>query len=123
MLVTGLLLLAGCASQMMKEYVGKDIQDVMVDYGKPNNAFDMPDGRRAFQWVKEDEYQTPTYIDSSEKTKTGRSGSKSWTSSNTVIDHGQTVHSKCIYTFFGVWDELRKTWVITGFKKPSFECE
>ena len=45
----GILILSGCASQIMNSYVGNDVREVMVDYGTPANAFDMGDGRRAFQ--------------------------------------------------------------------------
>ena len=52
-------LLTGCASQIMQGYVGKDVREVMLDYGAPANAFDMGDGRRAFQWVIGSSYTTP----------------------------------------------------------------
>jgi hypothetical protein len=42
--------LAGCASGVMKQYVGKDIREVYMEHGKPANTFDMDDGRRVFQF-------------------------------------------------------------------------
>ncbi len=40
-----LVALAGCASQIMEGYVGRDITDVMIDYGRPSNVIELPDGR------------------------------------------------------------------------------
>ena len=44
------ILLAGCVSTYMKQFVGKDIHEVMIADGPPIHSFDLPDGRRAFQW-------------------------------------------------------------------------
>lgn len=38
LVITILLSLVGCASQIMKSYIGKDIREVMLDYGSPSNA-------------------------------------------------------------------------------------
>ena len=56
MSVLALSTLIGCASEIMKGYVGRPVQDVMLDYGAPTNAFDMGDGRRAFQWIIHSSY-------------------------------------------------------------------
>ncbi|ABD27451.1 conserved hypothetical protein [Novosphingobium aromaticivorans DSM 12444] len=42
--------LAGCASTAMKQYVGESVTEAVMRLGPPENAFDLPDGRRAFQW-------------------------------------------------------------------------
>lgn len=44
------LALTGCASTAMKSHVGKSINEAFFSYGKPENVFDLPDGRRAFQF-------------------------------------------------------------------------
>jgi hypothetical protein len=44
------LALAGCASTAMKGYVGKPIEEAFMTQGAPENVFDLPDGRRAFQF-------------------------------------------------------------------------
>ena len=44
------LVLAGCASTEMKKYVGKPIEETFITYGKPENVFEFPDGRRAYQY-------------------------------------------------------------------------
>jgi hypothetical protein len=43
-------LATACASTEMKGYVGSSISEAFIDYGKPEAVFDLPDGRRAFQF-------------------------------------------------------------------------
>ena len=46
----------------MQGFVGKDIRQVVLDYGTPINAMDMGNGTRAFQWKMTKSRTTPTYI-------------------------------------------------------------
>ena len=48
--VIAALAIAGCASTAMKRYVGGSISEAYISYGAPENVFDLPDGRRAFQF-------------------------------------------------------------------------
>lgn len=34
-------LIAGCASDIMKSYIGRTVADVILDYGPPTAAFDV----------------------------------------------------------------------------------
>lgn len=49
-LVSVALMVAGCASTAMKNFVGGSISEAYMSYGQPENVFDLPDGRRAFQY-------------------------------------------------------------------------
>jgi hypothetical protein len=121
MLLLNVVFITSCASQIMQGYVGKDMREVMLDYGPPANAFDMGDGRRAFQWVMNSSYTTPTYA-----TTTGNVnsvGNSAWFNSNTQIHGGQTYTQRCAYTLFGRWDEGRQGWTVIGFKQPKLMCE
>ncbi|MDR6665046.1 hypothetical protein J2X71_001304 [Rhizobium sp. 1399] len=40
-------MLAACASQIMKSYVGVPIGSVMLDYGPPDNVYELRPGERA----------------------------------------------------------------------------
>ncbi|WP_207063551.1 hypothetical protein [Motiliproteus sp. SC1-56] len=102
--------LAGCASNMLEKYAGKDIREVMVDYGEPVSAFDLPDGRRAFQWVQNNSYQTPTRIISHRQPVDRKSDPGSWVSNQTTIFGGEIVESSCLYTLIGRWDESIDGW-------------
>lgn len=44
------LALCSCASTAMKRHIGQSINEAFFAYGKPENVFDLPDGRRAFQF-------------------------------------------------------------------------
>lgn len=128
-----MILLSGCASKIMQSYVGKDVREVVLDYGPPSNAMDMGKGIRAFQWTKSSSYTTPTYVSSS-GTGTGYGSSytygnytnynmNTYVNTNTVIRGGQTINSTCVYTLFARWNKGRNGWIVTSFKKPDFLCE
>lgn len=42
--------LCSCASTAMKRFVGSSVSEAYFAYGRPENVFDLPDGRRAFQF-------------------------------------------------------------------------
>lgn len=44
------LSLTACASTAMKRHVGTSISEAYMAYGQPTSVFDLPDGRRAFQF-------------------------------------------------------------------------
>jgi len=115
------LALSGCASSIMQGYVGQPVQQAMVDYGPPSTAFDMGDGRRAFQWAMESTGKTPTYVQNSGNVQ--GYGNSAWWTQNTTITGGQTVTSKCNYTLYGRWSDASNAWLIEGFEKPKFLCE
>jgi hypothetical protein len=118
--IAGFLLIA-CASQIMQRYVGKDVREIVIDYGPPANAFDMGDGRRAFQWVMRNSQTMPVVA-----TTTGTVsayGNMAWVNSNTTISGGQTINSQCVYTLFARWNEGANGWTVTEFRRPNLMCE
>ncbi len=115
------LLLGGCASQVMKSYVGLPLQTIMAKRGPPMIAFDLPDGRRAFQCVLNRSYQMPTTV-----TNTGQAypvGNQVWWTQNTQISGGQVIGGRCAYTLYGRWSDAARAWMIEGFEKPPYACE
>ncbi len=116
-----LLALSACASSIMKGFVGQPLQQAMVKYGPPLNAFDMGDGRRAFQWEMTSTYVTPTRA-STTGNAYGIGNSVYWTQ-NTQITGGVPITNKCAYTLYGRWSDMAKSWIIEGFEKPSLMCE
>ena len=101
----------------MQGYVGKPLQEVMLDYGPPVNAFDMPDGTRAFQWSMSSTYVTPTTV-----TSTTMPAGNIWMT-NTQISGGQPITSSCVYTMFARWNDEQGAWVFTDFRRPSALCQ
>lgn len=49
-LFAALAMLSACASTAMQRYVGKSVSEAYMAYGQPQAVFDLPDGRRAFQF-------------------------------------------------------------------------
>ena len=111
------MLLAGCSSEIMQSYVGHPVQDVLLDYGPPANAFDMPDGRRVFQWVQTTSVTSPAYART-----TGYVYNPGWVDTKTQIYGGQTNTYECIYSLYAQWHDNSSAWIISGLKKPDFLC-
>lgn len=115
------LIVSGCASSIMQGYVGQTLQEAMLDYGPPANAFDMPDGSRAFQWSMSSTFVTPTTVRQTGSVTPGF-GSVDW-SSRTTIQGGQPITGTCLYTMLARWDEGRIAWVFFDYRRPNMMCE
>lgn len=111
--VAAAVILAACVSTEMKGYVGKDVSEVFMAYGQPENVIDLPDGRRAwqFRWG-------------------GGSGVIPGRSQTTVQAIGNTavatttatpatiVHSEgCLITYIGT--RSANSWTITDIRVPK----
>lgn len=95
-------LLAGCAAEKMRGYIGQDIRVVELAYGPPINQVDPGNGTRAFQWGKISVDATPiTAVTTTDKDKNGRR-----TKQTQFIGGDQTV-TKCLYTFITTWNPER----------------
>ncbi|OJW28717.1 MAG: hypothetical protein BGO51_19845 [Rhodospirillales bacterium 69-11] len=111
------LLLAACAADTMRSYVGQDIRNVTLEYGPPINQLDLGDGARAYQWRKVSVSTTPpSAVTTTDKDKKGRKVQ------TTQYSGGTQSVTTCLYTFYTRWDEARAAWIVTGFKEPSFDC-
>lgn len=116
-----LILQFGCASQIMKSYIGKDVREVVLDYGPPANALDMGTGQRAFQWARTQSFTTPATARTTGNINYYRNNA--WYSSQTIVTGGNTTHATCLYTLMTTWDEQRKGWIVTDFRRPNILCE
>ena len=115
-LTLGAIPLSGCASTIMKGYVARDISSVVANYGPPINSFDLPNGQRAFQWEIIDTSYVPETITYDNQNGRGyRRGSE-------VRSGGYVKETACYYTFYAS-AAPNGGWTITGFEKPSFDCE
>lgn len=85
------LVVSGCASQVMKQYVGKDIREVYMEHGKPANEFDMADGQRVFQFY---------WGESSSGSPLGMKGG-------------------CLLNYITKRDEVNNTWIVIDYKYPD----
>lgn len=117
--VAFVLTLAGCATDIMRGYIGRTPQEVMARYGPPDNVFDMPDGRRAYQWLEISETTSP----GSEETRTRwvekRDGRRERVTT-TEISPPVNERKKCYYTMYAHRD--RGDWIFDSFERPEFGC-
>src|SRR3546814_10017838 len=77
----------GCASQIMKSYIGKDVREAVLDYGPPANAIDLGGDKRAFQWVMNSRYTTP--VTATTTGSVNSYGPTAWVNTNTTVTGGQ----------------------------------
>lgn len=99
-----------CASttQMMQSTIGKDISQVMVEYGPPAAQFNLPDGRRAYQWVIRDNYTS------------GSGYTNNWTGITNINATTSTV--SCNYTLYTL-PNGQGGWSVVGYEPPKAGCE
>jgi hypothetical protein len=127
--LAGVLLLAGCASQIMTNYVGKTLMAPILDYGPPTVAYDMGDGQRVFIWTMRQQIVIPGQMTTTGNvfaTTTGSVGTASLYA-NTIITP-PTQHSfDCSYALFARKSrndiEGPGAWQVTGFRPPKLMCE
>lgn len=119
------MMLGGCASQIMKSYIGKTVAEAVMDYGPPATAFDVEQNRRAFIWSMNSSYTIPGTT-----TVNGNimaTGSMGFYSATAITTPAQTVSQQCNYTVFAERipgaPEGPAGWRIVDFRKPSLACE
>jgi hypothetical protein len=124
-------LLSSCASQIMRSYVGKNINEAILDYGQPANIVELAKNQRAFQWQISNSYTTPTTLRTSgsssntatlhANTNTANIYGNTAYSDTTYITPGQTYQDSCLYTLIA--DKQENSWIVTSYRKPRFMCE
>jgi hypothetical protein len=99
----------------MKQFIGKDIREVMVADGPPTYQFDMGDGRRAFQWY----IGGGTYVTPQQTTGTVSTiGNQSYLNATTT--GGQVISSQgCLVTYFARQPAGADSWVVESIKYPD----
>jgi len=107
-------LLAGCSVDIMRGYVGRSPEDVMARYGPPIDVRDLPDGRRAYQWMQ-----------SETETSGGEAVSRvehRGDHPRTRVEYSPTTtrEKRCFYTFYA--HRTSYGWRIEDFRRPEFGC-
>lgn len=110
-LLTALLFLGACASQILGQHVGQTLSEPVRQYGPPAYSYSIDADTRAFVWTKNTGLRVPD-------------GS---IYRNEVVNPPQTIETACSYIFYA-----RKTvpapqspsdWSITEFRDPSLGCQ
>jgi hypothetical protein len=111
------VLLAACAADAMRGYIGQDIRNVELSYGPSANQIDLGNATRAFQWSKISVDTTPaTAVTTTDKDKKGRK------TTSTQFTPGSTTVTNCLYTFIAAWNPQTSGWIVTGIREPSLDC-
>ncbi len=120
LLVTATVLSTGaCGSSHLKKFIGKDARYIAVEDGPPAYVFDMPNGRRAFQYYwGGGKYYVP-------KTTTTQGqvqlvGNAAYYSEGKIESGGFVVESQgCLVTYFAEWKPEMKGWIVVGIWYPK----
>ena len=111
-----MIALTGCATQIMESYIGQPITEAALDYGPPIAFYDLPDGRRAFQW----QITSSGAVPMSSPTTATAYGSGGWATvtatSTTYVPYSQT----CNYTLIAV--EQGDQWIVQDYRQPTLAC-
>jgi hypothetical protein len=110
------LSLNACASDIMGDFVGKDITQVMAQYGPPANSFDTPDGRKAFQWRMENAIIMPT------TTTLSAYGYGNYATGTATTTGGYLGNQVCFYTLYAK-PAPGGHMAVVGFEPPNAMCE
>lgn len=118
-----LMLLAACATDVMQGYVGRPVEAVMARYGRPDDTFDLPDGRRAFQWIEIETSTSPgSAVTRTRREPDGAGHGPSRTTTRTEYTPPTQTTNRCVYTMYGRRDPRTGGWMLESFERPEFGC-
>lgn len=115
-LFAAVVAVAGCASEIMKSYIGKDVTEAAMDYGPPAGTMDLPDGRRAFMWQMTQGMAMP------QTTTYNGVQSGSWVTGSATTTGGGVSTWTCTYTLIGQKNP-QGSYTVVDIRKPKTMCE
>jgi hypothetical protein len=107
--------LVGCASDVMKGYIGQPVESVIIDYGPPTAVLELGHGERAYQWRK-----ISTNVVAGSTSGEIRDTQRGTRYEETMTP-GYVEERECFYTFYARASGGR--WYVTNFRQPKLECE
>jgi hypothetical protein len=112
-------MLSGCVSTHMKAFIGKDIREVMLTEGPPINAFDLSEGRRAFQYrFGGGTFVTPQV--SNTATSATVVGNSVWLDQRTITQPAAIVESQgCVISYIAEFDQKKSSWTVVDIRYPK----
>lgn len=102
--------LQGCSAGIMRGYIGRPPEAVMARYGPPVDVRDLPDGRRAYQWM-----EVETTTSGGSETTTYERGRR-----RTEYTPTTTQQKRCFYTFYA--NRTSRGWRIDSYLDPELGC-
>lgn len=114
-----LLMVAGCVSTHMQQFIGEDIREVVISDGQPVNAFDYGSGRRVFQFY----WGGGSYVVPGVTRTSGSAyslGSSVYGSATTLSTPPQIVSSQgCLTSYITRWNDEREGWIVEEIRYPQ----
>ena len=103
----------------MKQFVGKDVREVVISDGAPTNIFDLGDGRRVFQFYwgggtyavpgRVQGYSLSTVI-----------GNTVYTSGSALVTPPRVIESRgCLISYIANWDQELNGWIVAEIRYPK----
>jgi len=117
LVIGGLFLLSACASQIMEGYVGKSINEPILDYGPPTNVIELAKDQRAYQWARTNTGVMPITSPTTATVYGGGTFATVFGSSTTYVPYSNA----CVYTLLAT--NQANEWIVTGFRQPTLDCE
>lgn len=115
-LAIGLIALSGCATEIMQGYVGRSIQEPILDYGPPVNVVEMGEGRRAFQWQITDSGMIPMTSPTTASVYGSGGVTTVYAQSITYVPYS----NECLYTLTAT--QQGDDYIVDGFRQPRLSC-
>ena len=113
------LTLSGCVSTYMKAFIGKDIREVMMTEGPPINAFDLGDGRRAFQY----KFGGGAIVTPQVSSTTGSAttvGNSVWLEQRTITQPAAIIESEgCLISYIAEFSPAKSAWTVVDIRYPK----
>jgi hypothetical protein len=108
-----------CVSTHMKKYIGRDARYIQTEDGPPVNVFDLPDGRRAFQYFwGGGTYRVPQTTSTAGQVQLV--GDSVYYAEQKIESGGQVIQSEgCRITYLAKWDPTQKGWIVTEISYPK----
>lgn len=119
--------LTGCASQIMQSYIGKNVNEAILDYGPPAVIIDIDPTHKAYQWHKTSYAYVPGHSTSTTyQSATANLYSHSATvngssTTNTYFVPATTYSKTCLYTL--MTECVSNQCIVTSYRKPELLCE
>lgn len=101
----------------MSEYIGKPIEEPILDYGPPANIIELSDGRRGYQWRMQNSGVMPITTPTTSTIYAGGDVATVYSQTTNYAPYS----TNCVYTLTA--KKQGNTYVVDGFRQPSLACE
>jgi len=124
-IIATILLLTGCATTHMQNYVGKDMRDVIADNGAPIKEIEVSETRRAFQynWDYDAFSNHNTSYRLEPPGKKGETAPRGYAvqygyliaNADMLVGHA-ALKPECAITYVAEWNDAQQKWVVVDYR-------